>query len=47
MTLHVTDLSAGERRFIGTLRDARLIDKGKDFAWFVEDFRRHAPTCLE
>ena len=47
VTLHVTDLSAGERRFIGTLRDARPIDRGRDIAWFVEDFRRNAPTCLE
>ncbi|MXY24973.1 MAG: DUF3472 domain-containing protein [Acidobacteria bacterium] len=46
LTLHVTDQSTGARRFIGTLRDARRIDLGHDFSFFVEDFRRDAPTCL-
>lgn len=46
MTLHVTDVNSGERRFIGTIRygaRARL----HDFQVFVEDYKRNAPTCLE
>ncbi len=46
MTLHVTDVGAGERRFIGTLRyGARAAMRS--FAMFVEDFKRDAPTCLD
>lgn len=45
LTLHVTDLAAGRRRFVATLRYATRAD----LSWlntFVEDFRSHAPTCL-
>ena len=45
MTLHVTDLAADRRRFIGTLRYAARANL-RSFATFVEDFRRRAPTCL-
>ncbi len=45
MSLHVTDLAADERRFIGTLRYA----KRAELHWmnfFVEDFLGKEPTCL-
>ncbi len=45
LTLHVTDLAAGRRRFVATLRYAARVD----LSWlntFVEDFSRAAPTCL-
>ena len=45
MTLHVTDLAAGSRRFVGTIRFARRA-KMTSFAMFVEDFRRRAKHCL-
>ena len=45
MTLHVTDLTTGQRRFVGTLRYAIRANLGS-FNMFVEDFRRQAPTCL-
>lgn len=44
-SLHVTDLDIGERRFVGTLRDARVADLRR-FAMFVEDFWRVARHCL-
>ncbi len=43
--LHVTDLDIGERRFVGTLRDAQIADL-RHFAMFVEDFWRVAGYCL-
>ena len=46
MTLHVTDLAAGRRRFVGTLRYAARANL-RNFAMFVEDFVHRAPTCLE
>ena len=45
MTLHVTELATGDRRFVGTIRyavRARLYY----FGVFVEDFIGSAPTCL-
>ena len=45
MTLHVTDLGAGRRRFVGTLRYAARANLS-GFAMFVEDFVHRAPTCL-
>ena len=45
ITLHVTDLAAGHRRFIGTLRFARRADF-TGFAMFVEYFAVSAPHCL-
>ena len=45
MTLHVTDLAAGRRQFVGTLRYAVRANL-RSFAMFVEDFLRRAPTCL-
>ena len=45
LTLHVTDLAADRRRFIGALRYGRRAN----LTWmltFVEDFLRRAPTCL-
>ncbi|MDE2927979.1 MAG: DUF3472 domain-containing protein [Acidobacteriota bacterium] len=45
MTLHVTDLAANRRRFVGALRYGRRAN----LTWaymFVEDFLRTAPTCL-
>lgn len=44
-TLHVTDLDIGERRFVGTLRDAQTADLRR-FAMFVEDFWNVASHCL-
>ena len=45
MTLHVTDLAAGTRRFVGTLRFARRA-RMTSFATFVEDFRMSDRHCL-
>ena len=45
MTLHVTDLAAGRRRFVGKLRYAARANL-RSFAMFVEDFVHRAPTCL-
>ena len=45
ITLHVTDLAAGHRRFVGTIRFARLA-RMTEFGTFVEDFVRRAPHCL-
>ena len=45
LTLHVTDLATGWRRFVATLRYATRVD----LSWlntFVEDFQNDAPTCL-
>ena len=45
MTLHVTDVAADQRRFVGALRYGRRAN----LSWmnmFVEDFRGTAPTCL-
>ena len=46
VSLHVTDLESGARRYIGTLR-ARESGFGTWIIPFVEDFRRVAPTCLD
>ncbi len=45
MTLHVTDLAAGSRRFVGTIRFARRAQM-TSFRMFVEDFVRTAEHCL-
>ena len=45
MTLAVTDLAAGSKRFVGTIRFARRAEM-TSFAAFVEDFRRTAQHCL-
>ena len=45
MTLHVTDLAANRRRFVGALRYGRRADLTSAYM-FVEDFLRRAPTCL-
>ena len=45
MTLHVTDIAAGDRRFVGTLRFARRANL-RSFAMFTEDFIQKAPHCL-
>ena len=45
MTVHVTNLVTGERRFVATLLYGARPDL-TSFASFVEDFRRTAPTCL-
>ncbi len=45
MTLHVTDLATGERRFVGTLRYGARANTSA-FAMFVEDFVGTAATCL-
>ena len=45
MTLHVTDVAADQRRFVGALRYGRRAN----LSWmnmFVEDFLNRAPTCL-
>ena len=45
LTLHVTDLAADRRRFVGALRYGRRAN----LTWmltFVEDFLRKSPTCL-
>ncbi len=45
MTLAVTDLAAGSKRFVGTIRFARRAEM-TSFAMFAEDFRRRAQHCL-
>ena len=45
MTLHVTDLAAGSRRYVGTIRFARRAQM-TSFSMFVEDFVRTAEHCL-
>ena len=45
LTLYVTDVAAGDRRFVGTLRYARRADL-RSFAMFTEDFIQVAPHCL-
>ena len=45
MTLHVTDLAAGSRRFVATIRFARRA-KMTNFGMFVEDYVQRAPHCL-
>ena len=45
ITLHVTDLAAGHRRFVGTIRFARRANFNS-FGMFVEDFAVRAPHCL-
>ena len=45
ITLHVTDLASGHRRFVGTLRFARRANF-TSFGMFVEDFAVSAPHCL-
>ena len=45
ITLHVTDLASGDRRFVGTIRFARRASFTQ-FGMFVEDFRVRAPHCL-
>ena len=45
ITLHVTDLASGHRRFVGTLRFARRANF-TSFGMFVEDFAVNAPHCL-
>ena len=46
ISLTVTDLETGERRFIGTLKYARKANMTR-FGVFVEDFDRSRPTCLD
>ena len=45
ITLHVTDLASGHRRFVGTIRFARRATFNS-FGMFVEDFTVKAPHCL-
>ena len=45
MTLHVTDVATGSRRFVGTLRFARRANL-RSFAMFTEDFVMRARHCL-
>ena len=45
ITLYVTDLASGNRRFVGTIRFARRASFSQ-FGMFVEDFRVRAPHCL-
>ena len=45
MTLHVTDLASGMRRFVGTLRFARRA-RMNGFGMFVEDFWMRGEHCL-
>ena len=45
LSLHVTELATGERRFVGTLRYAAIADL-RYVAMFVEDFWRQARHCL-
>ena len=45
ITLHVTDLASGHRRFVGTIRFARRANF-TFFGMFVEDFTVKAPHCL-
>ena len=45
LTLHVTDLAANRRKFVGALRYGRRANL-TSMRTFVEDFSRKAPTCL-
>ncbi|MCY4574670.1 MAG: DUF3472 domain-containing protein [Gemmatimonadetes bacterium] len=45
MTLYVTDLAAGSRRYVGTIRFARRA-RMTSFAMFVEDFVQRSRHCL-
>ena len=45
ITLHVTDLGSGIRRFVGTIRYADRAEFNR-FSMFVEDFLGRAPTCI-
>ena len=45
MTLHVTDLAAESRRYVGTIRFARRA-RMTSFGMFVEDFVQRAEHCL-
>ena len=45
VSMHVTDLESGDRRFIATLNAGRRLSH-TGMIPFVEDFRRLAPTCL-
>lgn len=45
MTVHVTNLETGDRRFVATMLYGARPDL-TSFASFSEDFRRTAPTCL-
>ena len=45
MTLYVTDLAAGSRRYVGTIRFARRANM-TFFGMFVEDFVQQAEHCL-
>ena len=46
ITLRVTDLGAGHRRFVGTIRFARRA-RLDNFAMFVEDFLTRIEHCLD
>ena len=46
MTLHVTELATGDRRFVGTIRYAARA-RMSSYAVFVEDYIQQASTCLE
>jgi hypothetical protein len=45
ISLHVTDLASGNRRFVGAIRFARRANFNS-FGMFVEDFAVNAPHCL-
>ena len=46
ISLSVTDVETGERRYIGKLRYAGRANMTRFFV-FVEDFERSSPTCLD
>ena len=46
VSMHVTDLESGDRRFVGTLKAGRRLSHNGMIP-FVEDFRRVQPTCLD
>ena len=46
LSLTVTNLETGERRYIGALKYARKANMTR-FGVFVEDFARSQPTCLD
>ena len=45
MTLHITNVATGQRRFVGTLHYGIRANLSW-FAMFVEDFLHPAPTCI-
>ena len=45
ISLHVTELASGERKFIGTLRYATVADL-RTFSFFVEDFLASGPPTV-